>query len=353
MTRRGLVLGGGGVLGAAWMVGALTALEEFDQLDARDFDLIVGTSAGSVIGSLIAAGVSVDDLRTHQLRGQVESGPLVGFHWDYEQATGGDRPTRPRAGFGSVEMLRRNMRQLHLLPPLAVLSAILPEGSGRLDNVGAMVRHVVPSGWVSHHGLVVTALDYDAGRRVAFGTPGAPEADLADAVMASCAIPAWYQPVRIGESRYVDGGAWSSTNVDLVLDHGLDEIVVIAPQISFDPDVPEQLVTRLERQWRARITARVLREVQRAHAEGIEVTLLGPGREDLEAFGPNMMDVERRPRVIETSLRTSKAAFRDPGELPTIAAAEAAEAEALAAHTQDQAEEQPRADGPEGGDGRA
>ena len=68
MTRRGLVLGGGGVLGAAWMIGALSALEEHEGVDARHYDYIVGTSAGSVVGALLAAGVTVEELRSQELR---------------------------------------------------------------------------------------------------------------------------------------------------------------------------------------------------------------------------------------------------------------------------------------------
>ena len=70
--RRGLVLGGGGVLGAAWMVGALQALQDETGVDVRDFEAFVGTSAGSVLVALLGAGVSVEDLVTHQREGQLE-----------------------------------------------------------------------------------------------------------------------------------------------------------------------------------------------------------------------------------------------------------------------------------------
>ena len=68
------------------------------------------------------------------------------------------------------------------------------------------------------------------GKRVPFGKPGAPVAPLSDAVMASCAIPAWFQPVEINGHKYVDGGACSATSVDLVADMGLDEVYVLAPR---------------------------------------------------------------------------------------------------------------------------
>lgn len=316
MTRRGLVLGGGGVLGAAWMVGALTALEDHLGVDVRTFEQLVGTSAGSVLSTLLAAGVGVAELRAHQMEGWVDHGRLAGFEWDYEESTGGDRPPAPKAGFGSPLLLRKGIRELRQLPPMAVLAALLPEGRGRLDSVGALVRHVVGDGWVERDGLTVVALDYDLGTRVAFGRAGAPAAVAADAVMASCAIPGWYQPVPVGDRRYIDGGTWSSTNIDLMAGLGLDEVFVLAPQASFDLDAPKDLVTRLERQWRARVTTKALRELTTVHAEGTDVTIIGPGREDLEVIGGNLMDVGRRPRVMETSLRTSLAALADPGPAP-------------------------------------
>ena len=313
--RRGLVIGGGGVLGAAWAIGALCALEESVGVAVGSFDELVGTSAGSVLCTMLAAGVSVDDLRTHQLEGRVERGPLAGFEWDYDQGTGGDRPPTPKAGLGSPVLLRKGIRELRQLPPTALLAAFLPEGRGSLDSVGAVVRHVQPTGWVGRAGLSVVAFDYDAGVRVAFGREGAPVADIADAVMASCAIPGWYHPVRIGERRFIDGGTWSSTNVDLLVGRGLDEIYVLAPQVSFETDTPSQLVSRLERQWRTRVTAKALKEMNVVHADGAQVTMIGPGREDLEAIGGNLMDVNRRPLVIETSLRTSRIALADPAPL--------------------------------------
>jgi NTE family protein len=299
------------------MVGALRALEDELGVDLRTFESLVGTSAGSVLASLLGAGVAVEDLVSHQLGLPVTALPLAGFSFCYEEASGGDRPVRPRAGIGSRRLLLHNARQLRHLPPTAVLSAFLPEGRGRLDSVGALVSHVVPQGWVPRPGVTVVALDYDTGARVPFGAPGVPDTDLSTAVMASCAIPGWYQPVRIGDHRFIDGGAWSSTNIDLVAGQGLDEIYVVAPQVSFDADHPSQLTTRLERQWRTRVTARALREVAKVYRLGTEVTVLGPGADDLEAMGGNLMEVGRRPHVLETSLRTSAAALHDPAPLPT------------------------------------
>jgi NTE family protein len=197
-----------------------------------------------------------------------------------------------------------------------VLAAFLPIGRGDLSAVGALVSHVVPDGWVDRDGVTVVALDYDTGERAAFGRPGAPPASISDAVMASCAIPGWYQPMLIGDHRFIDGGAWSTTNLDLLAGEGLDEVFVLAPQVSFDADAPTQWASRLERQWRNRQTLRVVREVSTVHRQGTDVTVLGPGRADLQAIGGNLMDLSRRSSVIETSLRTSALALRDPAPIP-------------------------------------
>ena len=330
MTRRwGLVLGGGGVLGAAWMVGALTALEEVHGLDPRDAELLVGTSAGSLLAALLGAGVSVTELRAHQLGEPAESGPLARLDWDYETATGGAGPPRPRLGPGSTTLVRQGPGRLRHLPPTAVLAALAPEGRGSLGTVGRLVRDVQaaigadPDGWSPHAGVRAVAMDYDSGRRVVFGSDAAPVVALADAVMASCAIPGWYSPMVLHGVRYVDGGAWSATNVDVLAGakvdgQRLDEVFVLAPLVSFSMDRPSDVPSRMERAWRERVTRRCLREVAKLHATGTEATVIGPGPEDLEAIGPNLMALGRRRHVLETALATSRGALEDPETLADL-----------------------------------
>ncbi len=153
-------------------------------------------------------------------------------------------------------------------------------------------------------------MDYDSGKRVAFGREGAPGAPLPVAVTASCAIPGWYAPIEINGRRYVDGGACSSTSLDLLAGHGLDEVYVIAPMVSFAYDAPAGVAAKLERRVRRAITRRLLREAEKVQAGGTRVTMLGPGPEDLEAIGANLMDASRRDAVLATSLRTSAEAWQ-------------------------------------------
>lgn len=311
--KRGLVLGAGGVLGAAWTVGALCALEEVHGFDPRDADVIIGTSAGAVLAALLGGGVSPRQLRDHQRGIPLAEGPLAGFSWDYERATP-KRPGVPRwFGPGSGKLLRSSARRLRQMPPTAILSGFLPQGSGSLDRIGHLVDAITPMGeWSPHSNLWICAMNYHTGARVAFGRAGAPEAELSQAVQASCAIPAWFKPVTIGDQQYVDGGACSATSVDLLATSGLDEVYVIAPMVSFAMDRPEHVIAKLERRWRVQVTKRCLREVEKVRSHGADVVVLGPGPEDLEAIGANLMDVGRRLTVLETSLRTSVEALRDP-----------------------------------------
>jgi len=274
MTR-GLVLGAGGVLGAAWTIGALAALHRADGWDPREADVLIGTSAGSVLASALACGVGVDTLLNHQQGIVVDGDPRI--EYDADSDSGG---------------------------------AVLPQGRGTMVPIGQLVDGVLPAGgWAPHPRTWIVAMDYDTGRRVPFGRTGTPEAELRDAVMASCAIPGWYAPITIGGRRYVDGGACSPTSVDLVTRLGLDEVVVLSPMTSLDYDHPSSVAARIERRFRRLVTKRLVGEVKKVAATGTKVTLLGPGAEDLAAIGANLMDPRRREQVLQVSLRTSAVAL--------------------------------------------
>ncbi|HWC34916.1 MAG TPA: patatin-like phospholipase family protein [Mycobacteriales bacterium] len=308
--RRGLVLGGGGVLGAAWMIGALSALAEAYDWDPREAEVVVGTSAGSVVGAMLSCGLSVPMLVNHQ-RGIVAPGdPDIGF--DPDTAAGGTLPPRPQLRIGSASLLAKTVLHPRRVPVLAALSGLAPRGRGTLDALSDLVHQVNPDDiWPQRPQPWMVAMDYDTGRRVAFGAPDSPPARLADAVMASCAIPGWFTPVQIGDRCYVDGGTLSPASVDLLAGRGLDEVIVLAPMISFDYDEPSTVVARMERRFRRAMTKRTLHEAGKVRRSGTAVTLLGPGREDLEAIGVNLMDHRRRGRVLDTSLRTTAAALAD------------------------------------------
>jgi NTE family protein len=326
-ARRGLVLGGGGVLGFAWTVGALRALEDEEGLDVRDFEVCVGTSAGSILAALIGMRVGVDAILRHQQGIPLPADPRIA--WDHATDTGRALPPRPSFGLGSPDLLRQAARHPRQVPPLVAASALLPRGRGTLEPVGRMIeslavvlldgRQGAAGGagaarpWPSRPQTWIVAMDYAGGRRVVFGREGAPPASISEAVQASCAIPAWYAPVMIDGRPYIDGGTYSPASIDVLADADLDEVWVLAPMASFAFDRPRSPVARVERRFRRAATRRLLAEATRLCEAGTAVTLLGPGPEDLQLMGANLMDPRRRNDVLATSLRTSAAALRREG----------------------------------------
>ena len=305
-VRRGLVLGAGGVLGAAWTIGALSAVQDALGWDPREAEVLIGTSAGSVLVSALSCGVGVQQLLDHQ-QGKVDAR----IEFDPDKDSGSALPPLPRPFVGSPRGLASSALRPWKTSAMAALATALPQGRGSIEPVGRLVDGVLPAGgWAPHPAAWVVAMDYDSGRRVPFGRPGAPPAALRDAVMASCAIPGWYSPITIGRRRYVDGGVCSPTSVDLVAKLRLDEVVVLSPMTSLSYDSPDTLTARIERRFRRLVTKRVIGEIKRVAATGTKVTFLGPTAEDLAVIGANMMDPRRRTEVLETSLRTSAAALR-------------------------------------------
>jgi NTE family protein len=197
--------------------------------------------------------------------------------------------------------------------PATVFTGWLPRGFISTESLKETVRHVVPSGWSDHPNLWVVACDYETGRRVPFGRRNAPPADLADAVAASCAIPAFYHPVTIGGRRYVDGGIYSTSNLDLLRGEELDLVICLNPTSTLHP-VRAAINPRewLNLAMRNASGRRLGSEAKKLRAAGTEVVLIQPTDEDLEAMGPNLMSPKNRNPVIEVAQQTVAAQLREP-----------------------------------------
>ena len=314
----GLVLGAGGVTGGAWLTGALDALATDTGWDPGSADRVVGTSAGAMIGGLLAAGVPPWFMVAHsageRFRGLdgADGRPSAGAS---RSAGAVFRPERrfPPLGPGSLRLAYRTLRDPRAHTPAAVVSGWLPRGWISPEPLRETIRRVVSRGWVERDGVWIVACDYETGRRVPFGREGSPEADLADAVAASCAIPGFYAPVRIAGRDYVDGGMYSPSNLDLLREEPLDLVVCLNPTSSLD-DLPVRSVGhRVAAALRGASGRRLGREARRVR-EGSDarVVLLQPTREDLEVMGPNPMNGRRRHEAIETARRTMRAQLRRP-----------------------------------------
>jgi len=260
-----LVLGGGGITGIAWEIGVLVGLARAG-LDLTDADVVVGTSAGSVVGAQVTSRTSLEDLYAVQLE------PA-----DHEI---GGRLSRLAA--------------LRLVPPY-----LLPgSGTDKLARVGRVARAAHEPGSVDREGVIrsrlpvqgwpdrdlrVTAVDAESGEFTVFtSTSGV---DLVSAIAASCAVPTVWPPVEIGGRFYIDGGMRSTANVDLA--RGADRVVVLAPlprSLSRKTSIRAQLEAVAPREW----------------------SVITPDPESLAAFGRNLLDPTKRTVAAQAGLRQSE-----------------------------------------------
>jgi NTE family protein len=301
------VLGAGGILGAAWIAGAIPAVEDFCDGSLADADLVVGTSAGSVLAAALRCGVPVDSVVSHD---HAANAMLAGG-FDRES---GPLPPFPRLGLGSPRLLMRAARTPGRIGAGVAASALLPPGRGRHDSLANLLESITSRAdgrllvgdppWPRDPTWIM-CIDYDSGDRVAFGRDDSPTASLSEAVLGSCSIPGWHEPKIIDGRRYVDGGVASTTSLGLIADTGLDEVYVLAPMASYRTDRPRSPGARAERLLRRLYTVQLTHEAARIRAAGIEVSTLTPGPEDLTAMGSNLMDPTRREQVLEVSQRTT------------------------------------------------
>jgi len=211
--RTALVLGGGGITGIAWEIGVVTGLADAG-VDLRTADLVVGTSAGSVVGTQLRSALDVHELFDQQLAPPVETGPPA--------AMGRGLVLR----FGLAVLRHRKHEQafraqVGRLALQAEAAGKTPTEQQRRDVITARLPSTV---WPDRP-LTLTAVDAETGAFETFTRDSG--VDLVSAVAASCAVPGVYPPVTIGVRRYVDGGMRSVANVDLAT--GYDRIVVLAP----------------------------------------------------------------------------------------------------------------------------
>jgi NTE family protein len=307
-AKVGLVLGAGGILGGAWLVGALHAIASETGWDPGSSDYIVGTSAGAMIGALVACGVPPWFMVLHSSGEELEG--LVDARG--EPAAAADRSAGARfqierrlpLGPGSWRLALASLARPNRYSPMAVLSGWLPRGIVSTEPLKDTIRRACAEDWAPHPNCWAMAVDYGTGRRVAFGKAGSPPARLPDAVAASCAIPGFYRPVEIGGRPYIDGGVYSTSNLDVLRNEHLGLVVALNPLSSLHAGSPRTLAERVALQMRQAAGRRLGAEAKRLRAAGVEVVLIQPTAHDLDVMGGNLLSARRRHQVIETAVDT-------------------------------------------------
>lgn len=295
--KRALVIGCGGALGGAWAAAALRSAENRLGWDFRNADYIIGTSAGAVLGTLLSAGVSVDEIAHWQ------SGASKSPFRD-DAASVPSLPPRPKVALTAPGLIKPLLKRK--VPLLTALSGLLPVGTSDMQGFVDLVDAVVPPGqWTRHPATWLMVVDAASGQRVALGYPGSPAIAMNTAVCASYAVPGWCPPVEHAGRTYIDGGAASPTSADLLVSTDVSEAIVIAPMASTDMGLPRNPAEAAERLLRRQMTAIAEREIRQLEQAGIRVRKMYPGREDLAVMGYNLMDRSRRQSVFETAVKTT------------------------------------------------
>ncbi|NJC69732.1 patatin-like phospholipase family protein [Planosporangium thailandense] len=271
-----LVLGGGGITGIAWEVGVLYGLRAAG-IDLTSADLVVGTSAGSIVGTMVATDMDLDLAVAMQRQEEERKAPTIDVALAIQAfSVLRDRSLEPREARARVGAL--------------ALSA--PVGDAE-EEVRWFASQMPQQEWPQRP-LVITAVEAETGEFTTFDrSSGVP---LVRAMVASCAVPCVFPPVAINGRHYIDGGVRSGTNADLAAGH--DEIVVIAPLADSPIGAPHAEL-----------------EALRAQAA---VTLIKPDTEALRAIGPNVLAASRRVPALEAGLRQGAALARE-GALPRFA----------------------------------
>jgi NTE family protein len=260
----------------------------------------VGTSAGSITGTLLRVGVPASELAAWIVQAPLSSEGVV-----LKTLLGAEIPVFEP--FRLMPLLRRlpdppgwgMLRRAFLRPwafrPLAAALALLAPGRFDIAEQLGMLREVEGRSWPERD-LWICAVRRHDGRRVVFGRQGGPEAPLHLAIAASCAVPGYFSPVRIDDHLYVDGGVHSPTNSAILRRHGLDLVIVVSPMSG-----PARLPTDLYGVSRGLAARAARREARALRQSGKAVVTFRPGRAEQAAMGDDFMSRSRVDQIVQES----------------------------------------------------
>ncbi len=283
--RTAIVLGAGGTVGIAYHAGVCKALADAG-LDPAGADLIVGTSAGAIVGAILRAGHDLDDvweLAHADEHPFVEDEPFfrpdVVFHQGWRTPIG-----LARRLVGSAWVLQRSIVRWPAVNPPRSLQRFYRAGLGSATEQRQEFANWAGEEWPDGD-LALCAFDVVTGRRVVLGPPADNRPALPDAMRASSAVPMLYPPVRLGRRMLVDGAVSSSTNLDVAIEAGAELIVVAAP-LTYDPSsVPSPHLRVSKELFHRELDC----ELRKARDAGVEVLVIRPDAHEAQIHGLNLL----------------------------------------------------------------
>jgi len=300
-----LVLGAGGTVGEAWLTGVVAGIEDASGADLRRVEQFVGTSAGAVVAARLSAGQRLErpspQTGTRRRRRRPDPG---GEREDADLLAQAARALTIGTAGALASLLLSGRAPAGALARRIVL-AVVPEGtsSSRLT-----VRRIADRGARFDGRLRICCVDEGTGRRVVFGSPGAPASRVAEAVEASCAIPGVFPPVRISGRRYVDGGVWSLTNLDVAAVAQGTRVLCLAPIAGPLAALPSPLAA-----LRAGFDLVTAVEAAALRGRGARVRVCRPDAAAARAMGLSPMDHSRREAAAVEGYRQGRAIAGDAG----------------------------------------
>ncbi len=326
-----LVLGGGGITGAAYHLGVLNAMNSMsERASVNHFDLYVGTSAGAVVAACLANGISPEDLILANLGHPTATLPAIGADEIMSPDRKGLLRSAVRWPLGVLGALRRYIGHpftTSIIDAFGALAEGLPEGMYTTDGTERYLRDLLKAPGRSNdfsqtrRKLLITATDLDTAERVVFGDE-ASEVAISEAAAASTAIPLLYSPRTIGDGTYMDGALRSTTNIDVAIAHGAKLVVCVNPLVPYvhhghgllptATGLPSRHIAQkgfphiAAQTFRIMAQAQVERELQlitTAHPD-VDIILIEPRRDDEHLFVFNLMDYGSRERVARHAFET-------------------------------------------------
>lgn len=322
--RVALVLGGGGITGAAYHLGVLNAMNALsDRASVNHFDLYVGTSAGAVVAACLANGITPEELILANIDHELATIPGIGADEVMLPDRKGILRSMVRWPLGVLGALRRYAGHpftTRLIDGLGALAEGLPPALYTTDGTERYLRRLLEERGSNEFSgtrrkLLITATNLDTAQRVVFGEDDGPEAAISEAAAASTAIPLLYAPREIGDRSYLDGGLKSTTNIDIAISHGAKLIVCVNPLVPYVHDIRHMLPSAtglpsryISQKGFAHIAAQTFRIMAQAQLEkeleivthahpDVDIILVEPRRDDEHLFVFNLMDYGSRERI--------------------------------------------------------